>query len=65
MHDQDSKIDYAALKEKIRQAGEKLGFAVVGVARAEVSQASEHLRAWLAAGCHGEMNYMARHADLR
>ena len=65
MHDQDSKIDYAALKEEIRLAGEKLGFAAIGVARAEVGQASEHLRTWLAAGCHGEMDYMARHADLR
>ena len=65
MHDQDSKIDYAALKAEIRLAGEKLGFAAIGVARAEVGQASERLRAWLAAGCHGEMDYMARHADLR
>ena len=65
MHDQDSKIDYAALKAEIRLAGEKLGFAEIGVARAEVGQASGRLRAWLAAGCHGEMDYMARHADLR
>ena len=35
MHDQDSTVDYAALKEKIREAGKQLGFAAVGVARAE------------------------------
>jgi len=65
MHDQDSTVDYAALKENIRQAGEKLGFAAIGVARAEIGAAAGHLRDWLAADCHGEMDYMARHAELR
>ena len=65
MHDQDSTVDYAALKEKIREAGKQLGFAAVGVARAEPGPAVEKLREWLAAGCHGEMDYMARHAELR
>ncbi len=65
MHDQDSTVDYAALKEKIRAAGTTLGFAAVGVARADPGVAAERLRAWLAAGRHGSMDYMARHADLR
>lgn len=65
MHDQNSTVDYTALKEEIRQAAKKLGFASAGIARANVSEASEGLRQWLAAGCHGEMDYMARHADLR
>ena len=65
MHDQDSTVDYAALKEKIREAGKQLGFAAVGVARAEPGPAVDKLREWLAAGCHGEMDYMARHAELR
>ncbi|MGE5470729.1 MAG: tRNA epoxyqueuosine(34) reductase QueG [Bacteroidota bacterium] len=65
MHDQDSTVDYAALKEKIRQAGHELGFAAIGVARAEVGDGGRNLREWLAAGCHGEMDYMARHAELR
>ncbi|MDP3540587.1 MAG: tRNA epoxyqueuosine(34) reductase QueG [Azonexus sp.] len=65
MHDQDSTVDYVALKEKIREAGQKLGFAAIGVARADPGQAAEHLRQWLAEGCHGEMDYMARHAELR
>ncbi len=65
MHDQDSTVNYAALKEKIREAGKQLGFAAVGVARAEPGPAVEKLREWLAAGCHGEMDYMARHAELR
>lgn len=65
MHDQDSTVDYAALKEKIREAGRELGFATVGVARAEPGPAADHLRLWLDEGCHGEMDYMARHAELR
>ena len=58
-------LDNAALKEAIRRAGRELGFAAVGVARAEVGAAAGELREWLAAGCHGEMDYMARHAELR
>ena len=65
MHDQDSTVDYAALKEKIREAGQQLGFAAIGVARADPGEAVAGLRAWLAEGCHGEMDYMARHAELR
>lgn len=65
MHDQDSTVDYAALKEKIREAGRELGFAAIGVARAEPGPAVERMREWLAAGRHGEMDYMARHAELR
>lgn len=65
MHDQDSTVDYSALKEKIRDAGRQLGFASVGVARADAGTAVDGLKAWLAAGFHGEMDYMARHAELR
>jgi len=65
MHDRDSKLEEAALKEEIRQAGRELGFAAVGFARAEAGAAADELRAWLAAGFHGEMDYMARHAELR
>ena len=65
MHDQDSTVDYAALKEKIRAAGQQLGFAAIGVARADPGDAVAGLRAWLAEGCHGQMDYMARHAELR
>jgi epoxyqueuosine reductase len=65
MHDQDSSVDYAALKAEIRKAAETLGFAAIGVARAAPGEAAERLRAWLAEGCHGDMDYMARHAELR
>ncbi len=58
-------MDYAALNEAIRQAGRELGFSGVGVTAADTGAAPAHLRDWLAAGCHGEMDYMARHAELR
>jgi epoxyqueuosine reductase len=65
MHDRDSRLDAAALREAIRGAGTALGFAAVGFARADVGPAAAHLHAWLAAGFHGEMDYMASHAALR
>jgi len=65
MHDRNSSVDYAALNEAIRQAGRELGFSGVGVAAADTGAAAAHLHDWLAAGCHGEMDYMARHAELR
>ena len=65
MHDPNSTLDAAALKEAIRQAGRELGFAAIGFARADATGAAAHLRDWLAAGYHGEMDYMARHDKLR
>ncbi|MDR2189593.1 MAG: tRNA epoxyqueuosine(34) reductase QueG [Azonexus sp.] len=66
MHDQNSTVNAPALREKIRAAGRALGFAAIGVARAAPEKiAVDGLRAWLAAGCHGAMDYMARHAELR
>ncbi len=65
MHDQDSNLDHVAIKARIRELGRELGFAEIGVARAEPGAAVDRLRAWLAAGMHGEMDYMARHLELR
>ena len=65
MHDQNSTIDFTTLKEKIRQAAQKLGFAACGVASVDIGAASNELRHWLAAGYHGEMDYMVRNAELR
>ena len=53
--------DSTQLKEDIRRWGRELGFDAVGFAGAQVSNAEANLRAWLAAGCHGEMDYMAAH----
>jgi epoxyqueuosine reductase len=57
--------DGAALVDRIRTWAAELGFARVGIADVDVTEASDRLRAWLDAGRHGEMDYMARHAGLR
>jgi epoxyqueuosine reductase len=53
------------LAARIKAWGRELGFGAIGVADVDVSAASERLRAWLAAGRHGQMHYMAQHAHLR
>ncbi len=50
---------------KIRGWAGELGFSQIGVADLSMNHASEGLRAWLDAGMHGTMDYMARHAELR
>ena len=54
-----------ALAEKIKAWGRELGFAAVRIAPADLPGAPESLAAWLAAGCHGEMDYMAAHGSKR
>jgi epoxyqueuosine reductase len=51
--------------ERLRAWAAELGFAHLGVADVDLAAAEPGLRRWLAAGFHGEMEYMARHADLR
>ncbi|NTV94625.1 MAG: tRNA epoxyqueuosine(34) reductase QueG [Thiobacillus sp.] len=52
------------LKQDIRQWGRELGFAAVGFAPAEPLDGAAYL-GWLAAGRHGDMDYMARNLDKR
>lgn len=54
------------LEEEIRQRGRELGFHRVGIACAE-ELVPEHDRylAFIAAGMHGEMHYLARHQEAR
>lgn len=53
------------LKEKIRGWGLELGFDAIGFAAATPLAAEAGLNAWLAAGCHGTMDYMAAHGSKR
>ncbi len=53
------------LKQAIRRWGAELGFASVRFAPLDLSDAEPGLQAWLAAGFHGDMDYMARHGLLR
>lgn len=56
----------AELRKRIETLATALGFSGVRISPASIP---EHARAefkkWLAEGCHGSMDYMARHADLR
>jgi epoxyqueuosine reductase len=42
-----------------------LGFSQIGVADIDLASAEPGLQAWLAAGCHGDMGYMAAHGLKR
>ena len=53
------------LLQDIRQWAYALGFSDVGVAGVDLSDAEPGLLAWLAAGFHGDMDYMQRHGTRR
>ena len=58
-------LDLAALARDIREWGIELGFAEVGIADTGLAAEEARLSAWLSAGRHGEMDYMARHGLRR
>ena len=53
--------DMHGAKERIRVWGHELGFDAIGFSGTAIDDAAENLSAWLAAGCHGDMDYMAAH----
>ena len=55
----------AALAQRIKAWGRELGFGAVGISDTDLSDAEAALEAWLEAGCHGEMDYMAKHGAKR
>ena len=54
-----------ALAARIKDWGRELGFAAVRIAGTELPDAETGLAAWLHAGYHGEMDYMAGHGAKR
>ncbi len=58
-------VDLALLWRQIQHWGRELGFAEIGIADTGLDAEEARLSAWLAAGRHGEMDYMARHGRLR
>ncbi len=58
-------IDGVELAARIRQWGRALGFDAIGFADTALDAAEAELAAWLAAGFHGEMDYMASHGTKR
>ncbi|MBX3688520.1 tRNA epoxyqueuosine(34) reductase QueG [Dokdonella sp.] len=58
-------IDFSHLVAELRQWGAELGFQQIGIADVELGADETHLLEWLAAGRHGEMDYMERHGTRR
>jgi epoxyqueuosine reductase len=56
---------YALLARAVKAWGIELGFQSVGIADIDLGAAQGRLGEWLAAGFHGEMDYMARHGLKR
>ena len=56
--------DFSALGRRIKDWARELGFAAPGFSGVDVSAASPHLWRWLELCRHGEMHYMAKHADI-
>jgi epoxyqueuosine reductase len=54
-----------ALARSIKAWGVELGFQQVGITDTHLGDAEARLLAWLAAGRHGDMDYMARHGTRR
>ncbi len=58
-------LDYPALAKQIKTWGVELGFQQVGITGTDLDADEAHLVNWLAAGRHGEMDYMQRHGTRR
>ena len=57
--------DFSALAQAIPAWGRELGLAEVRIAGIDLGQEEAGLQAWLDAGMHGEMDYMASHGMKR
>ena len=55
--------EWNTVKEDIRRWGRELGFDAIGFSHAATGDAEQRLAGWLAAGFHGEMDYMAAHTS--
>ena len=58
-------IDLSSTKRALVEGARALGFGYLGVTSIEIAADEQHLLRWLAAGHHGEMEYMQRHGSLR
>jgi epoxyqueuosine reductase len=57
--------DLAGLAARIKAWGRELGFDAVGISDTGLAEAESGLAAWLAAGFHGQMDYMEKHGTKR
>jgi epoxyqueuosine reductase len=58
-------VDGAQVLDRLRAWAKDAGFSQIGVADVDLAAAEPGLRAWLEAGFHGTMDYMARHGLKR
>lgn len=58
-------LDLVTLTASIREWAAELGFQQMGVTDLDLSEDAQRLAAFLAAGYHGEMDYMASHGSMR
>ncbi|MCB1858910.1 MAG: tRNA epoxyqueuosine(34) reductase QueG [Gammaproteobacteria bacterium] len=58
-------IDYHGLAREIKHWAAELGFQQLGIADTHLGAAEQQLDNWLAAGCHGDMGFMAKHGRKR
>ncbi|MFT3905388.1 MAG: tRNA epoxyqueuosine(34) reductase QueG [Steroidobacteraceae bacterium] len=58
-------LDATALRTALQAAARELGFAALGISGVELAEDEARLNAWLAAGRHGDMQYMQRHGRRR
>jgi epoxyqueuosine reductase len=58
-------FDPIGLAARIKAWGGDLGFQAIGIADVDLSASEPQLAAWIDQGCHGDMDYMARHGTRR
>lgn len=58
-------VQVSRLTEELKERALAEGFDLAGVASADPAQTAHHLRAWLEAGMHGEMEWMATTFETR
>lgn len=59
------RLEPGQLAQQIKGWARELGFQKLGVADTDLTGHEAHLKQWLAAGRHGEMEWMARHGSKR
>ncbi len=61
----DNTVNSPELARRLRDEAYRLGFQALGISGVDLDRDEAYLEKWLAAGYHGEMDYMARHGRKR
>ncbi|MDE1989224.1 MAG: tRNA epoxyqueuosine(34) reductase QueG [Betaproteobacteria bacterium] len=61
----DHPLPLEDIKDDLVTQARALGFSAVSVSKPALAEASDRLEGWVAEGYHGDMGYLARHAELR